>query len=100
MFFTLYPKNRFSVVTILSACLFLITSCVNTKKTTYFNDIQDGIYKTSFDAAPPVIHKNDLLSIYVSSLNTEATLIFNAPSLPTTTSASAKGTTTQNVATW
>lgn len=94
---TLCQKNRFPVLILLPACFFLITSCVNTKKTTYFNDIQDGVYKTSYDAAPPVIHKNDLLSIYVSSLNTEATLIFNAPSLPTTTSASAKGTTTQNV---
>ncbi len=74
-----------------------VTSCVNTRKTTYFNDIQTGVYKTMYNAAPPVIHKNDLLSIYISSLNTDATAIYNAPNLPSTTSASAKGTTTQNV---
>ncbi len=50
-----------------------------------------------YEAAPPVIHKNDLLSIYVTSLNTDATLIFNAPSIPTTATSTAKGTTTQNI---
>lgn len=79
------------------ACFIMVSSCVNTKKTTYFNDIQDGVFKTAHDAPLPVIHKNDLLSIFVSSLNAEATMIFNAPSLPTTTSASANGTTSQNV---
>lgn len=75
----------------------MMSSCINTKKTTYFNDIQSGVYKTAFDAAPPVIHKNDLLSIYVSSANAEASVAFNAPNLPTTTTVSANGTTSQNV---
>ncbi len=79
------------------ACFIMVSSCVNTRKTSYFNDIQDGVLKTKYEAPLPVIHKNDLLSIYVSSLNAEATMIFNAPSLPTTTSASANGTTSQNV---
>lgn len=75
----------------------MVSSCVNTRKTTYFNDVQSGVYKTAYDAAPPVIHKNDLLSIYVTSLNADASLIFNAPAMPSTTSASANGNTTQNV---
>jgi polysaccharide biosynthesis/export protein len=75
----------------------MVTSCVDTRKTTYFNDIQNGVYKTSYEAAQPIIHKNDLLSIYVSSLNADASLIYNAPSLPSTTSASANGNATQNV---
>ena len=82
---------------LLPAALFMITSCVNTKKTSYFNDIQNGIYKTSYNAAQPVIHKNDLLSIHVSSLNNDATLIFNAPNIPITNLANANGTTVQNV---
>jgi len=90
-------KYLFQSLLFLPAFFFMVTSCVNTKKTTYFNDIQNGVYKTSYDAAQPVIHKNDLLSIYVSSLNSEATLIFNAPSIPVTTSASANGATVQNV---
>ena len=89
--------KRLASILLTLACFIMVSSCVNTKKTTYFNDIQDGVFKTTHDAPLPVIHKNDLLSIFVSSLNSEATLIFNAPSLPTTTSAGANGTTTQNV---
>lgn len=89
--------KRLAAILLTLACFIMVSSCVNTKKTTYFNDIQDGVFKTTHDAPLPVIHKNDLLSIFVSSLNSEATLIFNAPSLPTTTSAGANGTTTQNV---
>jgi polysaccharide biosynthesis/export protein len=90
-------KISFSLWPFLIIFLLMVTSCINTRKTTYFNDIQNGVYKTSYDASPPVIHKNDLLSINVSSLNAEASLIFNAPGIPSTTSASANGTTTQNV---
>ena len=89
--------KRLASILLTLACFIMVSSCVNTKKTTYFNDIQDGVFKTNHDAPLPVIHKNDLLSIYVSSLNAEATMIFNAPSLPTTTSASANGSTSQNV---
>ena len=75
----------------------MVTSCVNTRRTTYFNDIQNGVYQTSYNAAAPIIHKNDLLSIYVSSLSTDASLLFNVPGLSSTTSASANGNATQNV---
>ncbi|MFT3936674.1 MAG: polysaccharide biosynthesis/export family protein [Chitinophagaceae bacterium] len=93
-----YPRNRQVLLLILAGALIIInSSCVNTKKTTYFNDIQTGVYKTMYEAATPVIHKNDLLSIYISSLSAEATAVFNAPSLPTTTTTSAKGTSIQSV---
>ncbi|WP_374950547.1 polysaccharide biosynthesis/export family protein [Mucilaginibacter sp.] len=77
--------------------LYLITtSCINTRKTTYFNDIQNGAFNTP-EPAQPIINKNDLLGIYVSSLNAEASLIYNAPSLPTTISAGANGSAMQTV---
>jgi polysaccharide export outer membrane protein len=88
-------KNLFWLV--IGIMLVSGSSCIDSRKTSYFNDIQNGIYKTSFEAAQPVIHKNDLLSIYVSSLNAEASLIYNAPGIANTVSASANGTTTQNV---
>ena len=89
--------SKYLSLIIMFIYLVMVSSCVNTKKTTYFNDIQNGVYKTAYDAPLPVIHKNDLLGIYVSSLNADATQIYNAPSLPTTTSASANGSTSQNV---
>jgi polysaccharide export outer membrane protein len=87
---------QFSSVLSLSFLL-MLSSCVNTRKTTYFNDIENGVYKTSYEAPQPVIHKNDLLSIYVSSLNAEASSIYNAPGQSSTTTASANGTAVQNV---
>jgi polysaccharide export outer membrane protein len=99
MMYVKKPGNKYQLhlLFLLPAFFLLFASCVNTRKTTYFNDIENGVYKTSYNAPSPIIHKNDLLSIFVSSLNTDATLIFNAPSLPTTTAASANGATVQSV---
>jgi polysaccharide export outer membrane protein len=54
-----------------------VTSCVNTKKVVYFNNIQDTIIQASGADIESVIQKNDLLNITVSSLNPQASLIFN-----------------------
>jgi polysaccharide export outer membrane protein len=71
-------------------------SCTSTKKATYFSDQKNG----SFDApAIPklIIQNNDLLSISVSSLNPEASAVFNQPNNPpsgnnnTTTTTAATG---------
>jgi polysaccharide biosynthesis/export protein len=77
----------------LSVCIF---SCVNTKKTTYFNDLGNSYIKAS-EAIVPVIHKNDLLSIFVSSRNEEASKIFNDPNLSNTIMTTANGTMQQMV---
>lgn len=62
--------------------LFIITyatSCVNTKKATYFNDLQDGnVIPSLNDTISTIIQKNDILSIVITSLNPEASAIFNA----------------------
>src|SRR5690349_4799991 len=82
--------KNYSVLIVLLAS----ASCVNTKKAVYFSDQKSG----SFDA--PVIPKlvianNDLLSISVSSLNPEASAVFNspnnAPASNTSTTAAATG---------
>lgn len=57
-------------------------SCVNTKKVAYLNDIKDSALVMSQSGLEPVIQKNDILSIAVSSLSNEATIIFNTPNLP------------------
>lgn len=63
-----------SIITILVAG----TSCVNQKKAVYFSDQRDGSFTTP-SAPKMVIQNNDLLSISVSSLNPEASAIFNQP---------------------
>ena len=74
----------FSVVFL--CVLMITTSCVNTKKVTYFNNLTDTVVSTPTDGTDPVIQKGDLLSISVSSLSTEVTSIFNAPNTPSVTS--------------
>lgn len=58
-----------------------LTSCLNTKKVAYFNDVQDSMLIASQAGLEPVIQKKDILSISVSSLSSEATVIFNTPNL-------------------
>lgn len=53
------------------------TSCTNLKKATYFNEIPDSEFISDFENLNPVLKENDLLSISVSSLNPDATQIFN-----------------------
>lgn len=73
--------------------LFVFTSCVSTKKVLYFDNIQNSEFAEGDNE--PVIQKNDLLSISVSSLNPEATLIFNTPNQPLISSTSGAGTSSQ-----
>jgi len=64
------------------------------RKTTYFNDLHDGEIKSAV-AIIPSIHKNDILSISVSSLNPDASALFNSPNLHPNTSANMLGTPSQ-----
>jgi polysaccharide export outer membrane protein len=55
----------------------LLLSCSNTKSATYFNNISSRSFSTDVKQLEPIIQKNDLLSINVSSVNAEATELFN-----------------------
>jgi polysaccharide export outer membrane protein len=59
---------------ILIGCL---CSCTNTRKATYFNDLPSTEFADV--VSDPVLQKDDLLSINVSSINPEATAVFNMP---------------------
>lgn len=57
--------------------LLMCISCTNTKKATYFNGIKDGTISSNTPVPESLIQKNDILSITVSSLNPEASGVFN-----------------------
>jgi polysaccharide export outer membrane protein len=59
---------------------FFITSCYSTKKTVYFRELGDMTIVSKIESEPPIIHQNDLLSIKISSLNPNASEIFNSNS--------------------
>ncbi|MDB5248576.1 MAG: sugar transporter [Segetibacter sp.] len=78
-------KCHWQIVTFFSALavIFFLSSCVSSKNAVYFNNLQDTVFKNVASAdLEPTIQKNDLLSISVSSLNPEATVIFNTPNNP------------------
>jgi polysaccharide export outer membrane protein len=58
--------------------LLVSISCTSTKKAVYFSGQQTGSFEPPV-MPKPVIQNNDLLSITVSSLNPEASAIFNQP---------------------
>lgn len=61
--------------------LLVVSGCVNTKKATYFNDLASTTITTNTPVPETIIRKNDLLNITVSSLDAQASAIFNAPNL-------------------
>jgi polysaccharide export outer membrane protein len=70
--------------------MFLGVSCVSAKKTVYFYDVKDTTFYQAAGDNEAIIQKNDILSISISSLNPEASAIFNTPNnfvISSTTSA-------------
>lgn len=73
---------KFIILCFVAGCQILGTSCVHAKKVAYFNDVADTAMVVTPNIPDPIIQKNDLLSIAVTSVSTEATAIFNMPNLP------------------
>lgn len=71
--------NGLVIIIITSA----FASCVNTRKAVYFNGLNDGTITSNTPVPETVIQRNDILNISVSSLNPDASAIFNAPNIYT-----------------
>lgn len=72
---------------------FALTSCYNSRKAVYFNNIQDTTLTNTVASSEPVIQPNDLLNITVTSLNPEASMVFNTPNITMPVTATSTGTT-------
>ena len=57
-----------------------LTSCANTKKVVYFNNVQDTTFYSGNVESQNLIEPNDILSITISSLSAEASAPFNLQS--------------------
>jgi polysaccharide biosynthesis/export protein len=66
-----------------------LSSCVNTKKATNFNDLKDNTFNDQ--QIESSIQKNDQLSIVVTSPNPEATELYNKPNESVISSSSGTG---------
>jgi polysaccharide export outer membrane protein len=86
-------RRYLALIILAASSLFFNSSCMNMKKVVYFNNIGDTLIQPSLAEIEPVIQKSDILSILISSLNPEATMIFNSPQSATTSTSN--GTTFQ-----
>ena len=73
-----------------------LSSCMSTKKAVYFNELEDSELPIVVAELEPIIKANDILSISVSSLNPEASNVFNVPNLPAAAATVNTPTTTQS----
>ena len=87
---TFQVKNITIIFLLLSNWL-TFSSCLNTKQTTYFANARDTSFKTINEDKEPLIQKNDILSVNISSLSTEASAIFNTPNYTTTSTSTSNG---------
>lgn len=88
-----YPKKRLYVI--FAWLLIFLPSCVNTKGAVYFNNLQESEFTSQAERLEPVVQRGDLLSISVSSLNPDASIVFNSPNVLVTQASTASGSITQ-----
>ena len=69
----------------------LMTGCINQKKAVYFNDLNNTTITSKTPVPETVIQKNDLLNISVSSLDSKASEVFNAPNILSVNSSGSQG---------
>ncbi len=86
----------FTKTIFLFGLIFTFSSCVNTKYATYFNDATDTTILNSIVNKEPLIQRKDILSISISSLNTEASFVFNTTNTFVISNTSASGSNTQS----
>lgn len=72
---------NYLLLTLLVVGAFCLPSCVSTKRASYFYNLGDTTLTSQYSPPPLIIQPNDILSISVSSLNPEASSIFNPAKL-------------------
>ncbi|MDE3235444.1 MAG: polysaccharide biosynthesis/export family protein [Bacteroidota bacterium] len=85
-------------ITNLLVFLLVITipyACINTQKTTYFNNAADTILVEGTRPSEALIQKKDILSISINSLNQDASAIFNTTNGHIISTSTPTGITTQ-----
>jgi polysaccharide export outer membrane protein len=83
------PAKKFSYFTII-ICLLLLSGCFNTRPTKYLADINETTIPA--DINPDyLLQSNDIVSIFVSSLDAKSTEVFNIPNSFTISAANSNG---------
>jgi len=75
---------------------FVISSCNSTRNSIYFRGLEDMTIHSDIQVEPPIIKKNDLVSIAVSSLNPAASEVFNTTIARSANTSTVSGTINQS----
>ncbi|TXD47766.1 polysaccharide biosynthesis/export family protein [Polaribacter sp. IC073] len=70
-------KKQYYKIFVTTGLFFFLTSCVSSKKVLYFQDNETPISKENFQIFEPSIGPDDLLTINIATIDTEAALPFN-----------------------
>jgi polysaccharide export outer membrane protein len=85
-------KLRFNILAILFVMQF--SSCVSTEKASYFSNVTNSSIQIDREnEVEPIIQRNDILSIYISSLSPEASAVFNTTNTQATSTSTTTGST-------
>ena len=90
-------KKRYQLFTLLLLMITGFVSCIDTKKSTYFNGAADTSFIQAPGANENIIQNNDILSIAISSLNADASAVFNTANNFVISSSSASGINSQSI---
>ncbi len=82
-----------NLIVLLLSLLILVEGCIESKQVAYFKNSVDTIITLPTLDNEPIIQKNDILSIQISSLNENASLIFNTPNHASTITSTNAGNT-------
>jgi polysaccharide export outer membrane protein len=88
-------NKSFSGPFLLLLCTLLVCSCASTRPAVYFADEPDSATVRNLTPPKTYIQPNDILSISVSSINPQATLIFNSPNIQSVAATGSAGGTLQ-----
>ncbi|MDP2525797.1 polysaccharide biosynthesis/export family protein [Maribacter dokdonensis] len=70
-------KSYLLKISMLLVVALQLTSCGSAKKSSYFNEVGNNTFASYYEPLEPILQKNDLLSINITSLNAEVTEMFN-----------------------
>lgn len=74
-----YSSLNSRLFTIIFVIIIFLSSCADSRKIAYFNDVQDSALIASRAGIEPIIQNKDILSIAVSSYSPDAASLFNSP---------------------
>jgi polysaccharide export outer membrane protein len=87
-------RKKLQFVILVTLIIVQLSACVSTEKATYFSNVTNSSIQIEKEKElEPIIQRNDILSIYISSLSPEASAVFNTTNTQATSTSTTTGST-------